>query len=388
MGKIKIVFILGTLDIGGTEKQFIETIRRLNRDRFELRVLAFPCQGKVRTEIEALHIPFACLDFSGLKGKFRPESYLRFYRLIRDMVRYFRQEKPHIVQSYLFWANIYGCIAAKIAGVTIIITGRREFMPKRHQRFPNQWLQNLSNLWATVIIANSQTLKQQCKKQEKYITEEKIQVIYNGVDLSRYSLNSPKRSLKKALNIPDNSYVVGMVANLRPVKGSQDFLKAGALVLRTFPHTVFLLVGRHEDMTLELITLAADLGIQDALRFTGERDDIPELLSIFDVQVSSSLEEGLSNAILEGMAMGKPIIATYVGGNPELVIHERTGLLVPPGNPDRLAEAILRILGDQALRTQLGNAGRQRIVTSFRVEEMVHQLEGLYQKLAIAGKLS
>ncbi len=260
-------------------------------------------------------------------------------------------------------------------------------MPKRHQRFPNQWFQNLSNFWATGIITNSHTLKQQCLQHEKYVTDEKIQVISNGVDLSRYSRISPNGPLKKALHIPDNTYVIGMVANLRPVKGPQDFLKAAARVLQISPQTVFLCVGRSADMQPELTTLAANLGIQDALRFTGERDDIPDLLSIFDVQVSSSLEEGFSNAILEGMAMGKPIVATDVGGNPELVVHEHTGLLVPPGNPDRLAEAILRVLGDQSLREQFGQAGRQRITTLFRVEEMIHQLDTLYQNLA-AGKLS
>ena len=112
MDKIKIVFILGTLDIGGTERQFLEIVRRLNRNCFEPRVLAFVCHGKLRTEIEALRISFTCLGFSGLKGKFHLGSYIQLYKVIRDIIRYLKQERPHIVQSYLFWTNIYGSIAA------------------------------------------------------------------------------------------------------------------------------------------------------------------------------------------------------------------------------------------------------------------------------------
>ena len=381
MDKIKVVFILGTLELGGTEKQFLETVRRIDRKRFDLSVLAFHCQGPVRDAIEALSIPFQSLNFSGLKGKFRPQAYLQLYKLLRDIVQYLKQEQPQIVQSYLFWANIYGCLAAKIAGVPVIITGRRAMMEEQHKKFLTQWLQNLTNLWATAIIANSYAAQQECLQRDKFAPPPKIQVIYNGIEADRYVTSIDRATTKKALAVPESAQVVGIIASLHPRKAHQDFLNAAALVLRTCPNAVFLIVGRNDGVQPQLEALAEELSIRDKVIFTGERDDIPEMLSVLDVQVSSSVLEGLSNAILEGMAAGKPIVATQVAGNPELVVHEETGLLVPPGNPNALAAAIIRLLQDRVLRERLGKAGKQRVAMLFRMESMISQTETCYQTL-------
>jgi len=389
MNKIKIVFILGTLDIGGAERQFIETIRWLDRDRFELKVLSFRDHGKLRKEVEKLQIPLTCLHFQDTKGVFHPVSYVRLYKLIRDITRYLKREKPHIVQSYLFWANIHGCIAAKIAGVPIIITGRRATMNPEHMKFRDytkfsrQWLLNITNRWVTAIVANSQVVKQHCLQREKFVTDEKLRVIYNGIDLNRYVCKIDSTVKKKELQISEHARVVGMVASLHPRKGYRDLLKAAAIVLKTYPDTVFLVVGRDDGMKPTLVALAEELRIRSSIVFTDERGDIPELLLVFDVQVSSSYIEGLSNAILEGMAVGNPIVATEVGGNPELIVHEQTGVLVPPDDPVRLAKAIIRLLGDRALRNQLGKKARHRVATRFQIEQMIQKTEALYDNLIL-----
>lgn len=370
------------LEIGGTERQFLETVRHLNRDHFVPKVLAFPCFGKLREEIEALDIPFTCLDFLGLTGKFCLSSYLQLYRLFRKMVQYFHREKPHIVQSYLFWANIYGCLAAKIAGVPVIITGRREVPNNASMRLHYRWLQNLSNFWTTAIIANSYRAKQQCLKQDRYVDDQKINVIYNGIDLSKYPPCCKMGNKKKIFHIPDDHYVIGIIARLCRYKGHRDFLKAAALVVQTYPKITFLIIGRDgEGIQAELEILAKELHISDSLVFMGERNDISEILSVLDILVSASLTESASNAILEGMAARKPVVATDVGGTSELVIHEQTGLLVPPQNPDCLAHAMIRLLGDQVLRSQLGNNGRHRAVTLFLMEQMIARTEALYKEL-------
>ena len=122
-------------------------------------------------------------------------------------------------------------------------------------------------------------------------------------------------------------------------------------------------------------------GYPYSIFFTGERNDVPELLSVIDVLVSSSLYEGLSNAILEGMAAAKPIVATAIAGNPELVLHEQTGFLVPPGQPECLAGAIIGLLDDRVLRKQMGYAGRKRVEELFQMDKMVHNTEKLYTHL-------
>ncbi len=379
--KTKIVFVLTTCDIGGTERQFIELVGRLDRTRFDLRVLAFSENGKLRAEIDALRIPFTSLEYSGIKGKFHLGSYLRLYKLIRKMVRYFHQEKPDIVQSYLFWGNVYGGIAAKIAGVPCIITQRRGFLEERYlKKWYCRWLLGLSNRWTTKIIANSNIVKQHCLQEEKCVTDKKVQVIYNGIELKQYVVNIDLTEKKKTFGIPDNVRIVGIIANLIPYKGHQDFLNAAARVLHVFPHTTFLLIGRdHHGSRSDLEQIAEQLHIRQSVIFTGVRDDIPELLAILDVQVSPSLTESLSNAILEGMAAAKPVVATHVGGNVELIIHEETGLLVPPGNPDSLAAAIMRLLGDEELRLHLGRAGRKRVAEMFQMERMLEQTEAFYE---------
>jgi glycosyltransferase involved in cell wall biosynthesis len=307
---------------------------------------------------------------------------------MRQMVRFLRQEQPQIVQSFLPWTNICGTIAAKIARVPIIITGRRANIREQHmdfRRFPDQWLQDLCNVWTTVVLANSYNVKHECLQREKYLAKEKIRVIYNGVDAARYAITSEKAATRNALGIPDTSMIVGIIASLHPRKGHRDFLKAASIVLHRYPKTIFLIVGQDVGIRQELEALARRLHIDDCVRFTGERDDIPEILDLLDVQVSASYVEGLSNALLEGMAAGKPIVATDVAGNSELVIHEQTGLLIPPGDPDSLARNLLRLLEDKPLRERYGNAARRRVETMFQMDHMIYQTETLYESL-VAGK--
>lgn len=383
MEKITIVFLLGQLEYGGTEGQILELLRGLNRERFEPKVLAFPHDGELRQEIEALSIPFTGLGFSGLRGLFHPGSSIQLYGLIRAMVRYFRREKPRIVQSYLFWANIYGSIAAKIAGVPIIITGRRGLVEEQGLKPHYRWLRNLSNAWATVVVTNSEFVRQYCLQHEQYLSPAKMRLIYNGVTLSRYATISSVNATvaKQTLGLPASATIVGIVANLRSCKGHQIFLKAAAHVIQILPQTRFLVVGRDEGILADLERLSGTLGLSQMAVFTGERHDIPELLALCDLLVSASLTESFSNAILEGMAAGKPIVATAVGGTTELVRHEQTGILVPPNNASLLAEAMLRVLGDRELRRQLGNNGQFRAATLFPTAQMVAQTEALYQEL-------
>jgi glycosyltransferase involved in cell wall biosynthesis len=296
------------------------------------------------------------------------------------MTQYFSREKPHIVQSYLYWANIYGSLAAKIARVPVIMTGRRDTM-EECRRFSRRWLQNFSNLWVTAVVTNSQNVKDHCLHRERFLHSSKIQVIYNGIEVNRYRVDSHLTEKKTVLQVPADAPVVGIIARLHPRKGHRDFLRAAACVLYTCPQPVFLIVGQDQGIQSELQTLAYELGISRSVIFTGDREDIPEILALLDVLVCASYIEGLSNAILEGMAAGKPVIATNVAGNPELVVHEQTGLLVPPGNPECLAAGILRLLENPGLRERFGEAGRERAAALFQMDQMIQRTEELYRSL-------
>lgn len=388
MDKIKIVYILGSLEIGGTERQFLEFMRRINRQRFDIRVLAFHCQGPVRQEIENMQIPFQCLNFFGLPGKFRPASYWLLYRLLSSIAGYLRREQPHIVQSFLYWANVYGSIAAKMAGVPVIITGRRATMEPKYKRALGQWLQNLSNLLATCIISNSEAVKQETLHRDAFVNAEKVRVIYNGLDIGRYAGSANAPAIRRLLNISPQAPVVGIIANLQPRKRHQDLLQAAVQVVRTYPDAVFVIVGRDAGSRSELEALVRMLGLERSVLFTGERPDIPDLLASFDVQVLVSSIEGIPNAILEGMAAGKAIVATDVAGNSEALTHGETGLLVPVGNPDAIAAAILRLLDDVGLRKRLGLAAQTAVGRKFSMARMIQQTEDLYQNLVTPLRIS
>ncbi len=378
MRTIKIVYILDTLGIGGTEQQFLALMTRLDHQRFRPHVLAFPCEGRLREDIQALHIPLTCVGFSGIAGRFHPKSVVQLSKLFRVLRGYLKQIQPDIVQSFLFWANVYGSIAAKLSRVPVIITGQRSSGTDQAMPLHYRWLHTVSHSCATSILTNSQYARQKYIQQTSPRIHRKIDVVYNGIALQRYTRPGSGKQIKDTLHIPPDAPVIGIIASLHPCKGHKDVVQAAALVLHQFPQTRFLLVGRDKGIYEILTALAEKLTITRSLTFTGERDDIPELLRVIDIVVSSSYIEGLSNAILEAMAAAKPIIATSVGGTPELVTHEQTGLLVAPGNPKALSEAMIRLLEHPEHRKRFGEAGRKRVEEQFSVERMVSRMEQLY----------
>ncbi len=297
------------------------------------------------------------------------------------LIAYLRQEQPDIVQTYLFWANIYGCIAAKFAGTPVIITGRRGLSEQDILRPYYRWLLALSNRWATIVLTNSEAVKQHSLTHESGISAEKIRVVHNGVDCQRYRAAVDVQEKKRALGISPDAPIIGIVSNLRDCKGLEDAVEAAALVSRTFPSAVWLFIGRDDGLLPELTEQARRLGVLQAVRFLGQRDDVPELLAMMDMLLSSSHSEGLSNSILEGMAAGKAIIATHVGGAAELIEDGQTGVLIPDRNSAAMAHEIERLLRDPALREQFGDRARKKAQGQFSFEQMVRRVESLYDEL-------
>jgi len=192
-------------------------------------------------------------------------------------------------------------------------------------------------------------------------------------------------TLKRKLGIQSESFVVGMVANIRKVKGYLYFLDAARIILRYNRNVQFVMIGYDaikSDFTTEgLKRYGEEIRISENLHFLGGKLDIPDLISIFDVAVLASLSEGFSNVILEYMASSKPVVATEVGGNPEIVVHGETGLLVPPADSDALASAILSILEDKDMALRFGMAGRKRVEERFSVDIMLRNYENLFEQV-------
>jgi glycosyltransferase involved in cell wall biosynthesis len=208
----------------------------------------------------------------------------------------------------------------------------------------------------------------------------RIQVIPNGVDLTRFAAARRPWRGRAELGVAPDAPLVAVAARLDPLKGIEHFVDAAALLARRFPGVVFVVVGAGEPASL--LARSARLGLHGRLAFTGHRDDVAELLADAAVSVLPSLSEGHSNSLLESMAAGAPVVATRVGGNVETVADGVTGLLVPPGVPAALAEAIGSLLADPARAAAMGRAGRRRAAERYSVGTMIEATQSLYLDLA------
>jgi glycosyltransferase involved in cell wall biosynthesis len=188
-----------------------------------------------------------------------------------------------------------------------------------------------------------------------------------------------RNKYRKILGLQRGEFGILSIANLIPYKGHSDLLKAARQVIKYHPNAKFFLAGEDRGIQEKLIQEICELGIEANVFFLGKRNDIPELLSACDISVISSHEEGFSNAILESMAAGLPVVATKVGGNPEAVIDGCTGWLVPPGIPNAMADKIIDLLKDPQKIKRFGKNGRKRAESCFSMEKMVRKHVELYE---------
>lgn len=381
----KIIYIFGTLRIGGTERQIVETAISLNRERFEPKLFCLSGGGPLQALADR-HGIAVTIGNTISNGSSRTHLFpLTWLKKLLILSRYLRQEHPDIIHCYLFTPSIYGGIASRFAGKPVFLSSRRclgLFKDDLHVRY--QTLENLINRFSDRILVNSEAVKQAVLQREQ-IDVQKIHVIHNGVNIQKYrpiedrpDLRSYLKQKRYEFGIPEHASVIGMVANLIPYKGYDDFLMAAAVVRQQYPDTRFLCIGEDRGMQNDLEALRRNLGLGTHVMFTGSVQTIPEILHLLDIQVSASHQEGFSNAILEGMASGKPVIATAVGGTPEAVDDHVTGLLVPPKDPDALAQAIISLLAHPEWAGQLGHNGRKRVERHFSFEKMIDKLEKLY----------
>lgn len=291
---------------------------------------------------------------------------LRFRQLLKD-------ESVDLIHAHEFDAIVQGTAAASYSGIPIVATvhGKHYYWEKFRRRLAYRWVSRRAT-----VVAVSNDLKTFIERNVG-IARQRIQVIYNGVE--PFSLHTAEDILdyKAQLGIPPGEKVVGIVGSLYPVKGHRYLLEAVPSLLQRFPRTTFLIVGRGAlDETLK--AQAEELGIDKKVLFLGLRQDIPRLLAVMDVFAHPSLSEGLSMAILEAMMAAKPVVATNVGGNPELLVHGATGFLVQPKNSAALVECVGGLLQDPALARNLGASGRDRAMQLFSLKAMATQYQSLY----------
>lgn len=373
MSRLRTLFVIDELDIGGTEQQILETVRRIDRDRFEPYVCCFRHGAKAR-EIESLGVPVL----------HEPKRLKADPGLVLRLAATMKRERFDIVQTYLWTANTWARLAARLAGVRWVVASERnvDIWEETYKRVIGRFLARSTDR----IIANSEAVRQYLLKRGG-LDADKVITIYNGVNFDRFRTPCDPRVRRAELGIGDDVVLAGCLARVEPAKDHGTLLQAMALISNRLPklHLALIGGGSEED---RLRHMARDLGIGERVHFVGFRTDAAEWLQSVDISVLSSVKEGLSNTVLESMAAGKPVVATDVGGNAEVIVENETGFLVPSRAPSELGAALARVAASPETIASFGRAGRRRVDALFSVESMVAHTERLYLDLASQGALA
>jgi len=364
----KICYIIDDLAIGGAQRQLLELAKALPRDRYEPQVISL---STTRCALAPL------FRDAGIPLTLIPQSGLWSWSTLTTLTRTMRALRPQIVQTWLFTADLYGRLAAWLAGTPIIISAVRniDLDKPAHYVMVDRLLRHVTDRFTV----NAHAVGEVLQRRER-VPSSSIRTIYNGVDVQAFDPACTDGLIRRQLHLEAQTPLVGMIGRLAPQKDHATFFRAAELVRDAMPAARFLVVGSgalHD--TLQ--RLARRKALHQCLQFLKPQSRVQDVLAALDVVVVSSRYEGCCNVILEAMAMGKPVVATTVGGNPELVMHGQTGLLVAPGNPQELAEAILTLLQQPVRAKALGAQARARIESHFTLRQMVEETTMLYMGL-------
>lgn len=372
-GKVRVLHVTGQLAVGGVDELLWITAKENQREKYELGFCACASgEGFIGKQIEKLGYPIFSLHAT---------SRVYDLRVILRLLRVFKTFRPHIVNLY-FKVSILGRIAAKLAGVPIIICNEmdmawEEYSPglriaaavKRHMDF-----------MADKIVACSQAVRSywERKKSSKYT------VIHLPIDLDKFANNDVQ--VQKSKFKHESDPLIGMVSRLFPGKGHQYLIQAMSAVASAFPSARLRIIGTGPVLD-EMKTLSQSLRMENTIEFTGFVEDLNAQMQELDVFVLPSLTEGFPLSVMEAMACGLPVVATPVGGIPEMIEQEVNGLLVPPCNVEELAGAIIQILSDPRKARRMGKRGRQKVFEQYSPQQYMNQFDALYQNLLADKKV-
>jgi glycosyltransferase involved in cell wall biosynthesis len=297
------------------------------------------------------------------------------------LAKLMREERPDVVLTTLFYADVIGTFAAKIAGARRVVSWEAVTQPYGPRHL---FAYRIAAKGLSAAVSVSEAIRLQLIT-DRRVPGRKTRTIHYGVDTVRFRPRSGN-GLRARLGLPRNALVLGTVARLTPQKGHEHLVAAAADILRSRPDALFVLAG-DGPLRGAIEARARSLGVHKAFRFLGYRSDVADLLAVFDVFVLPSLYEGLPNAVLEAMASGKPVVATAVDGTPEAVVHGSTGMLVPPSDPSALAGAVLHVLSDPGRMRRMGAAGRDRAVREFGLAGQIEAFHRLFQELTDSSSI-
>ena len=377
MGKIRVLQVVTRLVGRGVPRHVLNIVSRLDAERYDVEVLAGrsePHEHGLWEEARQLGIPAHYV--ASLKRQVGPSAAAAFAAIYRHI----RKGRYDIVHTHISTAGILGRLAANVAGVPAILHTYHGRLAELHDGSLRSRAflscERYMARYTDAIVAISGDIKRH------YLNcavgrESQYHVIYNAIDSAAF------RSKTRALKLPavlEGKRLVGTVASLTQEKGLDVLVRAMPLLIQRVPDAYLCIVGVGP-MLSHLERLVREMGLGDRVYLPGHSDDITSWMEAFQVFVLPSISDGIPTAILEAMAMGLPVVASRVGGIPEIVSQNETGVLVAPGDAQELALAIAGVLGDELWGRHLGESGRERVAQTFDLDLMIAQLDGLYGEL-------
>jgi len=379
-----ILFAIGSLEVGGAEKQLLDLILRIRETRrYECHLFTLQRGGPLLDRFKGLDIP---VYSGGLHSHDLSKAPWKILSAQGKLLGAIREIRPDIIHSFLPLVTFMGAVAGRLCNVPLVIASRRALGTHQERHKFLRPLDLMANAWSHHVTVNSKAVWDDVIRRDR-VDARKLVLIYNAIDPAPFESASSARDRKRQeLGLHPEEKAVIVIANLIPYKGHSDLLRAMALALREVPEVRLLVVGEDRGIGRHLVRQAAALGIRSAVKFLGQRRDVPELLAASDLSVLASHEEGFSNVILESMAAGLPMVATDVGGNSEAIVDGETGWLVPPRNPVLLAAKLLDLLKDPIRARQWGGKGKRRVKELFTFEKMAGAHLRLYTSALAAAE--
>ncbi|MFH0779963.1 MAG: glycosyltransferase [Parcubacteria group bacterium] len=354
---IKIIYIIGRLSVGGAEKLLLDFCRKINKDEFDVSVVVLQNDNPLASQFEE----------AGVKLKFFHKRSKRDFKVVNQLAEYLQTEKPDIVHTHLFTADFFGGKAALKAKVPVIISTRHQILS---EGFPRKQLSRRMRRKFTKVVAISEAVRSALIKEEK-LPFEKVELIYNGIDVNRFYIESPKLFKTDGLKICS-------VGRLSKEKGHKHLIRACCFLKNKDWHLTIVGDG---PLRAELASMARLLGVEDKVKFAGLVEDVRPYYEDCDIFVLPSTSEGLSLVILEAAAAGRVVVATNVGGVGEIIKDNENGFLFKPKNIEQLVRQINWIDENREEAKKMAERLQKEAAERFDVNAIIKKYEELYKKL-------
>ena len=369
---VRVGYCIDSFDIGGTELNALRTLEALDRQRFQVTVFHFHETGPLRARYEALGVELVHLPIGPLYGPRTGIQGLRFLRLLQ-------RKGIELVHTHDLYTNIFAALWARLAGCRVIASRRwLDEAPRPGLLRLNRWSFRLAHR----VLANSSLTARLLVDQEHVPASRVVELPNFLEERAFHQVTAEVRSARRrSWGVPPRAFVIGAVARLVSVKNHGVLLQA----LAHLGQEVHLVLIGEGQLRPALEELARKLQVDARVHFTGQLLEPANLHQFFDVSVLASRSEGFPNSVIEPLAAGCPVVATPVGGVPEVIVHRRTGLLVPVGEADALAASLEELRRDGDLRGRLSEAGLACVRIKYHQRVVIAQLEALYRQLVRAS---